>query len=280
MARIAHLSDLHFGAHDPAVGGGRRGVARRRAAGSGRDQRRFHPAGAGRAVREAGAFLGRLDAAGLSDAERAGQSRRAALRRVPALRPAAPPLPPPYRRRSLPLVRERAAGRARHQHGALADLQGRADQPRPDGAHPRPLPRRRRRSGPGSSSPTTPCSKCRSATKARRPRRSGGMARRSRRWPMRASIILLAGHFHRSFTASARKMVKNAGPALVIQAGTATSVRLRAGETAELQPDRCPPQPCGGGPGDRLGRRRRSGAAAAPATRSTARIGTRRRCAA
>lgn len=42
--------------------------------------------------------------------------------------------------------------------------------------------------------------------------------------------ILLAGHFHRSFTASARKMVKNAGPALVIQAGTATSVRLRAGE--------------------------------------------------
>jgi len=43
--------------------------------------------------------------------------------------------------------------------------------------------------------------------------------------------ILLAGHFHRSFTQSARNMVKNAGPALVIQAGTATSVRLRDGET-------------------------------------------------
>jgi 3',5'-cyclic AMP phosphodiesterase CpdA len=43
--------------------------------------------------------------------------------------------------------------------------------------------------------------------------------------------ILLAGHFHRSFTESARRMVKNAGPALVIQAGTATSVRLRHGET-------------------------------------------------
>src|SRR3954466_1654422 len=42
--------------------------------------------------------------------------------------------------------------------------------------------------------------------------------------------ILLAGHFHRSFTESARKMVKNAGPALVIQAGTATSTRLRQGE--------------------------------------------------
>jgi hypothetical protein len=43
--------------------------------------------------------------------------------------------------------------------------------------------------------------------------------------------ILLAGHFHRSFTRSARRMVKNAGPALVIQAGTATSTRLRHGET-------------------------------------------------
>ncbi|MGQ0559501.1 MAG: metallophosphoesterase family protein [Sphingosinicella sp.] len=42
--------------------------------------------------------------------------------------------------------------------------------------------------------------------------------------------ILLAGHFHRSFTGSARRMVKTAGPALVIQAGTATSTRIRAGE--------------------------------------------------
>jgi len=42
--------------------------------------------------------------------------------------------------------------------------------------------------------------------------------------------ILLAGHFHRSFSGSAREMAKKAGPALVIQAGTATSVRLRAGE--------------------------------------------------
>ena len=42
--------------------------------------------------------------------------------------------------------------------------------------------------------------------------------------------ILLAGHFHRSYSSDARKMVKNAGPALVIQAGTATSTRLRADE--------------------------------------------------
>jgi 3',5'-cyclic AMP phosphodiesterase CpdA len=42
--------------------------------------------------------------------------------------------------------------------------------------------------------------------------------------------ILLAGHFHRTFAEAARKMVENAGPALVIQAGTATSNRLRADE--------------------------------------------------
>ncbi len=42
--------------------------------------------------------------------------------------------------------------------------------------------------------------------------------------------LLLAGHFHRTFSGSARQMVKNAGPALVIQAGTATSTRLRAEE--------------------------------------------------
>ena len=42
--------------------------------------------------------------------------------------------------------------------------------------------------------------------------------------------LLLAGHFHRSFSQSAREMVENAGPALVIQAGTATSTRLRGDE--------------------------------------------------
>jgi 3',5'-cyclic AMP phosphodiesterase CpdA len=43
--------------------------------------------------------------------------------------------------------------------------------------------------------------------------------------------ILLAGHFHRTFAEAARKMVDNAGHALVIQAGTTTSTRLRADET-------------------------------------------------
>lgn len=39
--------------------------------------------------------------------------------------------------------------------------------------------------------------------------------------------VALAGHFHRTYAAAARKMVETAGGALVIQAGTATSVRLR-----------------------------------------------------
>lgn len=42
--------------------------------------------------------------------------------------------------------------------------------------------------------------------------------------------LMLAGHFHRSFSVSAMEMVETAGPALVIQAGTATSTRLRGGE--------------------------------------------------
>ena len=42
--------------------------------------------------------------------------------------------------------------------------------------------------------------------------------------------IALAGHFHRTYAESARKMVENAGGALVIQAGTSTSTRLRNDE--------------------------------------------------
>ncbi|MDQ4421103.1 metallophosphoesterase [Sphingobium sp. DEHP117] len=39
--------------------------------------------------------------------------------------------------------------------------------------------------------------------------------------------IALAGHFHQTYAQAARKMVEDAGQALVIQAGTATSTRLR-----------------------------------------------------
>lgn len=42
--------------------------------------------------------------------------------------------------------------------------------------------------------------------------------------------VALAGHFHRTYAESARKMVETAGDALVIQAGTATSTRFRNDE--------------------------------------------------
>jgi 3',5'-cyclic AMP phosphodiesterase CpdA len=42
--------------------------------------------------------------------------------------------------------------------------------------------------------------------------------------------IALAGHFHRTYAQAARKMVENAGSALVVQAGTATSTRFRNNE--------------------------------------------------
>jgi len=42
--------------------------------------------------------------------------------------------------------------------------------------------------------------------------------------------IALAGHFHRTYARAAQKMVEDAGSALIIQAGTATSTRLRNAE--------------------------------------------------
>jgi 3',5'-cyclic AMP phosphodiesterase CpdA len=42
--------------------------------------------------------------------------------------------------------------------------------------------------------------------------------------------VALAGHFHRTYAEAAAKMVENAGGALVIQAGTATSTRFRNDE--------------------------------------------------
>lgn len=42
--------------------------------------------------------------------------------------------------------------------------------------------------------------------------------------------VALAGHFHRTYAEAARKMAEKAGSAIVIQAGTATSTRLRNAE--------------------------------------------------
>ena len=42
--------------------------------------------------------------------------------------------------------------------------------------------------------------------------------------------VALAGHFHRTYAEAAEKMVAHAGRALIVQAGTATSTRLRNAE--------------------------------------------------
>jgi 3',5'-cyclic AMP phosphodiesterase CpdA len=42
--------------------------------------------------------------------------------------------------------------------------------------------------------------------------------------------LALAGHFHRTYAEAARKMAERAGSAIIIQAGTATSTRLRNAE--------------------------------------------------
>lgn len=46
--------------------------------------------------------------------------------------------------------------------------------------------------------------------------------------------LALAGHFHRTYAEAAQKMVAHSGGALVIQAGTATSTRLRNAEPQSL----------------------------------------------
>ena len=63
--------------------------------------------------------------------------------------------------------------------------------------------------------------------------------------------MLLAGHYHRASTHSARDLVTRAGPALVIQAGTATSIRLRDEEQSfnriDIEGDGRHPDPAGMG---------------------------------
>ena len=229
MARIAHLSDVHFGAHDPAVvAGAEAWLADARPdlvviSGDFTQRARVEE------YRAAAAFLDRIESLGLPTLGVPGNHD------VPlydVVRRFTRPLHR-YRRYIdddlLPMVRKCASRRARHQHGALADLQGRTDQPRADGDHPRAIPRR---AGGADPDPRDAPPLVRDADRrGRRAEEAVGRHGEALQAIADAGVhVLLAGHFHRSFTESARRMVKNAGPALVIQAGTATSTRLRDGE--------------------------------------------------
>ena len=229
MARIAHLSDLHFGAHDPAVVAGAEawlveerpdlvaisGDFTQRAR---RDQ-----------FRAAGAFLARLEAAGLRTLSVAGNHDRALYDVV--MRFSRPlhryrrfideELCPWFERENLAVLgintaRSLTFKDGRISHDQMALIRERfaavaADKTKVLVTH-HPLF-------------AMPIGEGKEASEA------VGRHGEALRAVADAGVhILLAGHFHRSFTQSARRMVKNAGPALVIQAGTATSTRLRHGE--------------------------------------------------
>ncbi|HEV2818287.1 MAG TPA: metallophosphoesterase [Allosphingosinicella sp.] len=229
MARIAHLSDLHFGAHDPAVVAGAEawliagrpdlvaisGDFTQRAR---RDQ-----------YREAAAFLERLEAAGLKTLSVPGNHD------VPLYDLVMRFIRPLHRYRRFidgelcPWFEiENLAVLGINTARSLTFKDGRISREQMD------LIRERFRQVPEGRTKilvthhplfAMPIGESGDASEA-----VGRHGEALRAIADAGVHILLAGHFHRSFTASARRMVKNAGPALVIQAGTATSIRLRHGE--------------------------------------------------
>jgi len=230
MARIAHLSDMHFGAHDPAVvAGAEAWLAAERPdlvviSGD------FTQRATTDQYREAGAFLDRLEAAGLATLGVPGNHdvplydlvRRFARPLHRYRRFIHDELCPWFENERLAVLGVNTArsltfkdGRISHAQMALIRDRFRAvpeDRTRILVTH-HPLFE-------------MPIGEAGAASEAVG-RQSGALLAVAE-----AGIhILLAGHFHRSFADSARRMVKNAGPALVIQAGTATSTRLRHGET-------------------------------------------------
>lgn len=229
MARIAHLSDLHFGAHDPAVvAGAEAWLANERpdlVAISGDFTQR---ARAGQ-YREAGAFLARIHAAGLTTLAVPGnhdvplydilQRFARPLRRY--RRHIDDDLCPWFERENLAVLGINTARSLTFKDGRISHEQ--MDLIR---ARFRDVPPGRTRilvtHHPLFAMPIG---------EEGEPTEAVGRQSEALRAVADAGVhILLAGHFHRSFTRSARQMVKNAGPALVIQAGTATSTRLRHGE--------------------------------------------------
>jgi 3',5'-cyclic AMP phosphodiesterase CpdA len=229
MARVAHLSDLHFGAHDPAaVAGAEAWLAAERpdlVVVSGDLTQRATK----EQYREAGAFLDRLEAAGLQTLSVPGNHDVPlydfVLRFVRPLhryrRFIDDDLCPWFENERLAVLGINTArsltfkdGRISHEQMAIIRERFRAvppDRTKILVTH-HPLFE-------------MPIGEAGEASEA--------VGRRHEALEVVADAgvhILLAGHFHRSFTQSARRMVKNAGPALVIQAGTATSTRLRHGE--------------------------------------------------
>jgi 3',5'-cyclic AMP phosphodiesterase CpdA len=228
MARIAHLSDVHFGAHDPAVvAGAEAWLAEKRpdlVVISGDFTQRARVA----QYREAGAFLDRLEAAGLKTLGVPGNHDV--------------PLYDVVRRFARPLHRyrryidedlcpwfenDRLAVLGINTARSLTIKDGRIDRQQMD------LIRERFRGVPEGKTKVLVTHHPLFAMPIVEEGLSKVVGRQEDaiKAVCDAGVhILLAGHFHRSYSSDARKMVKNAGPALVIQAGTATSTRLRAGE--------------------------------------------------
>lgn len=229
MARIAHLSDLHFGAHDPAVVAGAEAwlnAARPDLVVVSGD---FTQRATSDQYREAGAFLDRIEAAGLATLSVPGNHdvplydfvERFARPLHRYRRYIDDDLCPWFESARLAVLgintaRSLTFKDGRISHAQMAIIRGRfrdvpADRTRILVTH-HPLFE-------------MPIGEAGEASEA------VGRDEEALLAVADAGVhILLAGHFHRSFTQSARRMVKNAGPALVIQAGTATSTRLRDGE--------------------------------------------------
>src|SRR5436189_1641048 len=230
MARLAHLSDVHFGAHDPAVvAGAEAWLARERPdlvviSGDFTQRARVHQ------YREAGAFLDRIEAMGLKTLGVPGnhdvplydvvQRFTRPLHRY--RRYIEDDLCPWFESDRLAVLGINTArsltfkdGRISHEQMAIIRVRFQdvpADRTKILVTH-HPL----------FEMPICEPGELSEAV---------GRQREALDAVADAGVhILLAGHFHRSFTESARRMVKNAGPSLVIQAGTATSTRLRNGET-------------------------------------------------
>ena len=164
MARIAHLSDVHFGAHDPVVVGVRRGLARRARPDLVVISGDFTQRARVEQYREAGAFLDRLEAAGLKTLGVPGNHDI--------------PLYDVVRRFARPLDRyrryidddlcpwfesERLAVLGINTARSLTFKNGRIN--REQMALIRKCFRDVPATAPGSSSPTIPCSPCRSASR-------------------------------------------------------------------------------------------------------------------